>query len=59
MLNIRAIRKFTFLTPNAKNVFNHLRLVFIKAPIFQHFDLESYIQIETNISGYAIGRMLI
>ena len=33
----------SFGTPNAKMTFNHLRLVFTKAPIFWHFDLECYI----------------
>ena len=31
MLNIEAIRKLTFLISNTKNVFNYLRLTFIKA----------------------------
>ena len=34
VLNIRVIEKSYFLTPNAKKAFNHLRLTFIKAPIF-------------------------
>ena len=50
--------KLNLLTPDAKKAFNHLRLAFIKAPILQHFDLESYIQIETDALGYAIGIML-
>ena len=58
MPNIGAIEKPNFLTPNAKKAFNHLQLAFIKAPILQHFDLKSHIQIEINISGYAIGRVL-
>ena len=57
--NIGATREPNFLTPNAKKVFNHLRLAFIKAPILQHFDLESHIWIETDASGYAIDGMLI
>ena len=55
MLNIGAIEKSNFLTPNAKKVLNHLRLAFIKAPILRHFDLESHIRIKTNVSGYAIS----
>ena len=43
MPNIGAIRKPTFLTFNAKKVFNHLKQAFIKALIFQHFDLEKYV----------------
>ena len=31
--NIRAIGKLIFLTPNAKNFFNHIRQPFIKASI--------------------------
>ena len=56
--NIGAIRESNFLTPDAKKAFNHLRLAFIKAPIRQHFDLESYFRIETDASGYAIGGKL-
>ena len=41
--NIGAIEETNFLTPNAKKAFNYLRLAFIKAPIFQHFDSESHI----------------
>ena len=41
--NIRATKKSTFLTSNAKKIFNHLWLAFIKVLILQHFDLESYI----------------
>ena len=33
MPNIEAIEEPNFLTPNAKKTLNHLRLVFIKAPI--------------------------
>ena len=58
MPNIGATGEPNFLTPNAKKAFNHLRLAFIKAPILQHFDLKSYIQIKINASGYAIGRVL-
>ena len=54
---IGAIQKPTFLNPSTKEVFNYLRQVFIKAPILQHFDLESYIQIKINVSNYAIGRV--
>ena len=58
MLNIRAIRKSKFLTCNTKKIFNHLQLAFIKALILQHFDLESYIWLEIDASGYAIRGML-
>ena len=58
MLNVGATGEPNFLTPDAKKVFNQLRLVFINALIFRHFDLESYIRIETDASGYAIGGVL-
>ena len=47
-----------YLTFGAKKSFNFLRHAFIQASILQHFDLERYIQIETNVSGYVIGRIL-
>ena len=56
--NIKTTRKLNFLTPNAKKAFNHLKLAFIKALIFRHFDLESHIWIKTDVSGYAIGGVL-
>ena len=56
--NIGATGEYNLLTPNAKKVFNHLWLAFIEAPIFQHFDLESHIRIETDISSYAIAGVL-
>ena len=58
MPNIGAIKKPNFLIPNTKKAFNHLWLAFIKAPIFQNFDLKSYIWIETDALSYAIGRVL-
>ena len=35
--------KPSFLIPNAKTAFNHLRLIFIKALILPYFDLECHI----------------
>ena len=58
MPNIKATEEPNFLTFNAKKAFNYLWLAFIKAPIFRHFDLESYIQIETNELSYAIDEVL-
>ena len=58
MPNIGATGEPNFLTSDAKKAFNHLRLAFIKAPIFQHFDLESHIRIQTDASGYAIDGVL-
>ena len=47
-----------FLTSGARMAFTKLRQVFIKILILYHFDLERYILIEMDISGYAIGRVL-
>ena len=48
----------SFLTPEARSAFNRLRLAFTEAPIFQYFDSECHIRIETDGSGYAIGEVL-
>ena len=58
MSNIGAIKEPNLLTPNAKKVFNHLQLAFIKTLILQYFNLESYIWIKINISGYIISKIL-
>ena len=47
-----------FLTPGARKAFIELRQAFIKAPILHQFDLERHIRVETDASGYAIGRVL-
>ena len=47
-----------YLTPGAKRAFTQLRQAFIKAAIFQHFDPECHLQIETDVSGYAISGVL-
>ena len=47
--NIGAIKKPIFLIPDAKKTFNYLQLAFIKTVIFQHFDLENYIQIKIDV----------
>ena len=47
-----------YLTHNGKRAFTQLRQAFTKAPIFQHFDPECHIRIETDASGYAIGGVL-
>ena len=44
-----------FFIPKAKLAFTKLRQAFLKVLIFYHFDLECHIQIEIDISGYAIG----
>ena len=48
----------TFLTPDAREAFNQLRQAFTKALILRHFDPKCHIRIETNVSSYAIGRIL-
>ena len=58
MPNIQATKKPIFLISNTKKAFNQLQLVFIKALIFRHFDLKSYVQIKTYASGYAISKVL-
>ena len=50
--------KPSFLTSGAKEAFNRLRLAFIKAPIFGHFDQKCYIQIKTDVSDYVISSVL-
>ena len=47
-----------FFILGARLAFTKLRQAFIKTPILYHFDLERYIRIETNISGYSISRVL-
>ena len=48
----------SFLTLKARAAFNRLQLAFTKALILWHFDPKYHIWIETDVSGYAIGRML-
>ena len=51
----KTVRSPDFLTPGAKLAFTKLRQAFLKALILYYFDLERHIQIETDVSGYAIG----
>lgn len=53
--NIKAMRKPMFQISSARKAFNYLKQVFIEAQILQHFDLESFIQIETDVLGYSIA----
>ena len=55
---VKAARGYDYLTPDIKNAFNYLRHAFTQAPIFQHFDPERHIQIQTNVSGYSINEVL-
>ena len=50
-------RATSYLTPIARLVFTKLRKVFTKAPILWHSDPEYHIQIETDVSGYAIDEV--
>ena len=47
-----------FLISGARMALIKLRQAFIKAPILHHLDPERYIQVETDVSGYAIGAVL-
>ena len=47
-----------FFTLGARLAFTKLRQTFVKAPILYYFDLERYIRIEMDISGYAIDGVL-
>ena len=51
-------RTTSYLTLDAKQAFIQLKQAFIKAPILRHFDSECHIQIETDLLGYTIGRVL-
>lgn len=52
------MEELKFLTFKTKKAFNHLKQIFAQAPILQYFNLKRYIQIKTNISGYAIDNVL-
>ena len=47
-----------YLTLKARLAFNQLRKAFTKALILQHFDPKCHIRIETDMLGYANGRVL-
>ena len=47
-----------YLTPDAKKAFDQLCQAFTKAIIFQYFDPEWYIWVETDASGHAIDGVL-
>ena len=51
-------RALSYLTLKARLAFNKLKKAFTKTPILQHFDPECYIRIESDTSGYVIGRVL-
>ena len=46
-----------FFTSGARKAFTKFRQAFIKALILYHFDPERHIRVETDASGYAIGRV--
>ena len=54
----KTVRFSDFLTFRAKLAFIKLRQAFLEAPILHHFNPERHIQIETDVSGYAISRVL-
>ena len=47
-----------YLTSKTMLTFTKLRKVFTKALVLQHFDPEWHIHIKTDVSGYAISRVL-
>ena len=53
-----AARGSDYLISGTKKIFNLLQDAFTQASIFQHFDPERHIRIETNASGYIGGRVL-
>ena len=52
------LNRASYLTLKARLAFIQLKKAFTKAPILRHFDLECYIWIKTNVSGYAISGVL-
>lgn len=50
--------KSKFLISDAKEAFNQLWQTFIKALFLQHFNPNCHIRIETNVSGYILGKIL-
>ncbi len=47
-----------FFTSRTRKVFIKLRQTFVEAPILNYFDPKYYIQMEKDISGYAISEIL-
>lgn len=47
-----------FFSCNAQTALNPLQDVFTKVPIYHHFDSTFYIQMETDVSGFAIEGVL-
>ena len=47
-----------FLIRKARLAFTKLRQAFTKAPILYHFDPGRHIRMKTDVSGYAISRVL-
>ena len=54
----KTVGSSNFLTPKAKLAFTKLRQVFLKVPIHHHFNPEYHSQIEMDVLGYALGRVL-
>ena len=54
----KTVRSLDFLTPGAKLAFTKLKQTFFKALILHHFELKRHIWIETDVSGYAISKVL-
>ena len=54
----KTIGSLDFLIFKAKLTFTKLKQAFLKVPILHHFDPECHIQIEIDVSGYAIDGVL-
>ena len=52
------IRATGYLNPNANVAITLLKKAFTRALIFSHFNLKCHIEIKTDISDYAIGKVL-
>ena len=58
LLSKNSNRATGYLTSDTRQAFTQLRQTFIKLLILQYFDMECHIRIETDASGYAIGKVL-
>ncbi len=52
------IQSGLFFISRARKAFPKLRQAFVKTLILNHFNLERYIQIEMDVSGYTMGGIL-
>lgn len=57
-INIEITKKLILVTPSTKETCNRLKHALVKALIFQYFDSQYHIQIETNALSYTIDIIL-